>query len=1035
MSLFTDALSEFCAHHILEEKWLISPNLRAGFQLIDRIAKGGCGVLNMRVKTVRSLTLEIAAYILAGKKLSFATSLKKELLMGELFHALPAKESSLPGGKAGYLSKLKPGSGLFSLLLASIEQLKMAGITGSTGDTSGFPIRTDQFEEAAKGAEIILLFKAYEKALEEHKLLDYPSALHAAIREVLSGNFLFPESLFIIIPKEIIEYDLLPLEKKLINTIPEKNLIPLPAGQQAEKTGGGENSLSLLSMIHTPSKALFLQDEPLSRKNDGTVQFFRAQGEANEVREVFRRIVSQSIPFDQVEIVYTDPETYVPLLYETAFRFSADSDDSDDDRTVPVTFSDGIPIKYSNPGRALAGWISWISEDFSQFILARMIRDGLLDLDCDDTEGESNSGFAALLSKVKIGKGRTRYKNAFDFCIASLKKQLAAFPRADDESDPVKQKSELERKIRKYEVLRNFIDGLITHTPKPDDDKKKIAQDVLRFVETSIRSSGKFNNYSRKIIIEKIKELLDEYNSPAFVHFDIWDWLIGLIHNTHAYGLGPRPGCLYVTNIASGGYSGRPHTFVLGLDDSRFPGYRESDPILLEQERENISDELAWMTGTPEKKVLRLANFFGRLSGTCTLSYSSFDVKENREMFPSPVILSAFRIVTKNHEADLDTLAKALSPAAAFAPSIPGQAVSPDEWWLSRFCGKDLIRNSLDAVKIGYPFLKQGLMAKSMRMSHRFTVFDGYVPVLSEESDPYAENGLPLSANKLELLARSPLDFYFRYILRLPPAEPEKIDVNVWLDHKQRGSILHSVFRKFLAGITGKGELPSFSEHRELIRAILLGKLKEEEEKFCKRSAPAWFEVAVGMPQDQGETGISNPGTPLPEGLMLSNKKTIRVVARIDRIDRITTSDEFSFSVWDYKTGSTRNYDEKDPFRKGRNIQGILYLLVSEKRLSQIVSEKARVLNFGYFFTSLQGMGKRISWPFDVLLTGKEYLTIYADMIEAGCFPCPALEDDLLFSDYTLAMIDPELVRKQIILKMENPKNSSLDSFKRIRNE
>ena len=40
---------------------------------------------------------------------------------------------------------------------------------------------------------------------------------------------------------------------------------------------------------------------------------FRATGEENEIREVFRRIFTGGIPFDEVEILYTDPSTYPAL--------------------------------------------------------------------------------------------------------------------------------------------------------------------------------------------------------------------------------------------------------------------------------------------------------------------------------------------------------------------------------------------------------------------------------------------------------------------------------------------------------------------------------------------------------------------------------------------------------------------------------------------------------------------------------------------------------------------------------------------------
>ena len=55
-------------------------------------------------------------------------------------------------------------------------------------------------------------------------------------------------------------------------------------------------------------------------------------------------------------------------------------------------------------------------------------------------------------------------------------------------------------------------------------------------------------------------------------------------------GLGPRGGCLHVAHVLAGGHSGRPHTFIVGLDDGRFPGVGLQDPILLDEERRASPD-------------------------------------------------------------------------------------------------------------------------------------------------------------------------------------------------------------------------------------------------------------------------------------------------------------------------------------------------------------------------------------------------------------------------------------------------------------
>ena len=127
------------------------------------------------------------------------------------------------------------------------------------------------------------------------------------------------------------------------------------------------------------------------------------------------------------------------------------------------------------------------------------------------------------------------------------------------------------------------------------------------------------------------------------------------------------------------------------------------------------------------------------------------------------------------------------------------------------------------------------------------------------------------------------------------------------------------------------------------------------------------------------------------------------------------------------------NYKVSDPFRKGRIIQNILYLLIAGKILTEKIEKNAKVKEFGYFFPNIGELGKKISWPASRLIEGKDYLVILADMIKAGCFPCSSEKDDMRFTDYTDAIIDVEQAIFQIGEKMNNPDNRILDHMRKLR--
>src|SRR5262249_29832928 len=120
---------------------------------------------------------------------------------------------------------------------------------------------------------------------------------------------------------------------------------------------------------------------------------------------------------------------------------------------------------------------------------------------------------------------------------------------------------------------------------------------------------------------------------------------------------GPAPGHIHATRLERGGYSGRGATFVLGLDESRFPGPPRQDPVLLDAEREALnrvlpSGRLALPGRTrAEERIARLRALLARVRRRALLSFSNRDILQDAERFPSPVLLDLFREREKRPDA------------------------------------------------------------------------------------------------------------------------------------------------------------------------------------------------------------------------------------------------------------------------------------------------------------------------------------------------------------------------------------------------
>src|SRR5262249_33861689 len=133
---------------------------------------------------------------------------------------------------------------------------------------------------------------------------------------------------------------------------------------------------------------------------------------------------------------------------------------------------------------------------------------------------------------------------------------------------------------------------------------------------------------------------------------DIWQWLFSLPGESQILGSGPREGRLHVASIFGGGHSGRPYTFIVGMDDGRFPGPSVQDPVLLDGERQKVSDALPTAVGLQHENVRSFARLLAGLRGHVTFSYSRQNLRDDREMSPNPMLLNIFRIVSGEPGAD-----------------------------------------------------------------------------------------------------------------------------------------------------------------------------------------------------------------------------------------------------------------------------------------------------------------------------------------------------------------------------------------------
>jgi len=1020
LNVFTAALAVVCREHLLQEKWLLVPSLRVGFQWLDSVVRSGQPVLNVRVRTLPQFALGLAGPQLERAGVSVVGGLEQEHLVGRIFQRV--RRGSLSGSAEanarsdggvhrgsgeGYLAHLPATPGLIQTLTRALRDLRLAGITaGHLRQQRG----RDWVEVPAKGLEIELLLSHYERELRRRRLVDYPAVLQLATRRLRDDLFAIPGEVLVLAPDqhEMLEGG---LERQLWRSISGSRRRLLPVDADWFESGEREGS---------------------------SVELMRAVGEVNEAREVLRRCLAQGIPLDEVEILHTDTQVYVPLLLEICGRLVPD------DEPAPVTFAEGFAVRGFRPGRLLLAWLHWINQDHPQTTLVQMLEDGLLRLDPPMAQDQAQDmdpsvGHAALaqwLRALPIGGGRERYLPLIDGRLSR-----GAGPELLQ--------------------LRQLVAELLQHAPPGGkrEDPTQVLLAARNLLQRRARCAGQLDEYSRGRLLALVGDQLqciERWGQNAA--FSARDWLATLPDEARVGGQGPRAGCVHVAHLLHGGHSGRSCTYVVGLDDGRFPGGGRQDPLLLDGERRALSSELPTAAGRVARDLAAIGGLLGRLRGQVTLSHSCHSLQDDRELFPASLLLSIFRRTRGDDVATgLPEFVEHLSPAAAFAPTNPRRCVDPVEWWLYRLCCQNPVRDPEDVVGRHFPHLGWGLTARRARLSPQLTEYDGLVPRAGADLDPHASSTV-LSATALETLGRCPLEYFFRHVLGLAPRPRHLADPSVWLDPATRGALLHQVFHRLMSQLTDRGLVPDFERDERLALRLLerevgalraerppptgevfqreLAQLQQvvriflrEEAELCRTSQPLYFEVAVGTTPRGAGTLLD---TMEPVSVRLPDGTTVRVRGTIDRVDRLA-GDAERFAVWDYKTGSSFSFRDADPFRQGRHVQNVLYLALARARLRQRVAPAARVNSFGYFFPSTFELGRRVSWSSEDLSPGLEVVQQLCQLMSAGCFVASDRVEELQRGGYADAVGSPLEVAAATAEKLQHEGNPMLDPLRRLR--
>lgn len=1030
----TPTLADLAAvvrEHRIREKWLLAPSRRIGQQWIDRLALAGVPTLNIHLFTLRSLTLQLAAPGLAAGTAHAETVVDDD----EAAWWLERAWQTFPDRQRGRLAQLPASSALASIVSRTLHDLRMAGLNPTTLRSAKLPELLN--DVADKPRELADLWEHYERLLAKHQRCTLASLFPIAEQSVHRHGL--PRDVLLLAPRELEQWQ---AERRLVAAA-GKRLIRLAGSSEHQQY---DSDLSLLPFVLNAAEAPAAQQ-------DGSVDSFRAIGAANEVREVFRRLLAEGCRLDEVEILVADPHTYPPLLIELAQSWRPD----DALTELPLTLASGIPAAYTRPGRALRQWLRWVGEGFPQQVLVDMYQEVLFDnlpgqgnrqqhaqrtqrTDLRRVRGKaltsvSSRHLARLLRETPVGCGKDRYLPALDRRIAALRARWrnALGAEAEAEAEAREDIQRLRARLLRLRLLRRHVKHLLTLAPaleaRPDfNSASSMLRKVDEFLARHVRRDSRLDTAARRRLRLKVEQALAWLETARPPDWDARGWLESLLHQAHVHDQGPRPGAVHVSPLLSGAHSGRRRVFVLGLDDTRFPGQGLQDPVLLDEERAALSEALPLGADEPRRRLERLVDLFGRLPRNAKVTFSCLagSLEEDREMFASPPLQTIVDLAVCGGEH--------WQRPVSFIPQRRDSAVTESEWWL-----RQLVEAGDDAVSqlwLRHPHYRGGQRAWDARRGSQLTRYSGFVPAAAVHLSPLLEfqswegqTGDPeraWSASAMETAGTCPLRFFFKYALRVRPPEELTADEDRWLDPLQFGSLMHEVFQRFMSQCALRQETPNFNRHqlelahqlKEALEAARLvhpppsesafreqarmmqaacGIFLDEEERHCRELAPVYFEAAIGWSASEQEANTLQLPDPLP--IEIGDGRRLLACGQVDRVDQ-RRDDPQAYEVWDYKTGNGNRYDVGKPFSRGQHVQNAFYTLLVQAALRQAVDPAARVERFGYFFPGVTSWGRRIAWPATDLSAGPDVLRKLADVMGSGAYLPTWTKTDCSWCDY-----------------------------------
>ncbi|MBN2982346.1 PD-(D/E)XK nuclease family protein [Cohnella algarum] len=877
----------------LSPKVLLAISYAQGHQLLEQICKRYGAIVNVEVQTLRGIVTANTRSELFRRKISLLDEGQAIWVVRQLMKQL-AIENPM-----SYISEsmLKPG--IVNQVNRVISDMRLAGLRSDE-------VKAECFTNLHKGEYLKRLLASYETYLRENGRTDVAGLV----------DYLKPGG------DESVYLAFAPTGWTLV----ERNMIHRLTGDR---------------LCFLNSDAPFYINEDFSTNR---FTMFRATGSLAEVREGFRRILSDHAALDRMEIILSDYEHYAPIIHSHAEALG-----------IEYTLSNGLPLAFCDAGKAAAGILEWIAEGFPVKRLTEMLRHGYISF---SDKRWSRTDWVRLLERSGIGWGRERY-------LAILRpERLSEEEREQGNALLTYVKDWFDRLPEGHEwspliLLEWVTDFVQKHVPAGSLDDANVGVSLKEM--TKRYSASPSEPMPMDLAVQYVKEMLAGIRIRATAT--------------------PKPGAIHISSLENGGWSGRERTWILGMDERTWSISAAQDPFLLDQERFTLSKHLESAKERAKNARSERESRLSQIRGEIWLSYPSYDIGEQKSNSPAFEMLQVLRLQSGDLLLDYGALEHSLGePYGVMDIMHAAELAAPfdgiDAWarLLREPNGKS--KDGWQVMMETYPALGAGYQALTFRLGERISAYDGWLEIDGSPSFhglDDVQRSDTISVSQLEKYASCGLQYYFYYVLKLRPKEVSEFDRTRWLQASERGSLLHDVFRRYLEAVTDKGTKPAMHDKgrlREIVDAVIrenallipapnqhvfakeCEEIRRDGEIFYlhevgRTEQPCFFELELAT-QDGESMEIQLPG-----GIHFKLK------GFVDRVDRIG---HHEYRIVDYKTGSTSKYKAAEYFSGGTQLQHAIYSIAVEQWLRETgVDPEAKVTEAEYYFPTERGRGEKVT--------------------------------------------------------------------------